>query len=384
MRKLILGLAALLGLAAGVYAQPGVNTDEILRRGNLVELINEPDEITQIFGVPQDDNHKWFITVIGTKGCRYCETLKRDLTTNSYLTSLVNVSDHKNSWAHYNYYLAEDKSQEFRWEKLRIQGFPTILVQPPLNKQYGDPSTIVMQQSGYNGNAKDLAKAIVDSIKKYVEALRNKLPPQTVNSIEKDPPWCPPPKDDPVQPVVNPSPLPLPLPLIFPNDVPEPKPVVDEPKSEYPELIVINDSEDGIESINNDKLYEILEVLKEQQNKNVKVKFMDWKDAKDKYPISRSEIPVILVTENGKIQDKISKKLLSLMATEKEVLQAPEEVPSSTIFGLLFGGASIPSLWVLGSYLLKWRRKNKEKKILNDEMFNKLIDYLELQEKKDV
>src|SRR3990167_5629389 len=107
---------------------------EVKRLGDSVQYVDgsnrsADDDYSEVMGPPADDNHKWFISILGQKGCAACARLKADFKTDAYLKALVTVhgnddnhSDVKTSWSHYTYYLAGDKSQDFRWERLKITG----------------------------------------------------------------------------------------------------------------------------------------------------------------------------------------------------------------------------------------------------------------------
>jgi len=119
--------------------------------------------------VPEDDSHKWSISVITSPGCAACNKLQADWKTSTYLLAFANPEDAKQSWAHYRVYRSDDVPQGWRWKAIRIASYPTILVQPPRNRRYGDPATVVMQVTGYDGDAKQLATAMSSAIRKYVE-----------------------------------------------------------------------------------------------------------------------------------------------------------------------------------------------------------------------
>jgi len=160
---------------------------EILRRGDLVERIGGPDQgirndnaraIGQAFGVPEDDSHKWFISLITMRGCGPCDRLKAAFANAPELAPFVNVRDHHKSWAHYGVYDKDDQTQMYRWKNVRFYGYPTIIIQPPLNGQYGSPKTVVWQgpfygnnPGGYDGNAAKLAEQIREGITNYVNSL---------------------------------------------------------------------------------------------------------------------------------------------------------------------------------------------------------------------
>lgn len=223
--------------------------EEILRRGNMVEhivpgMIRDDGISTygQIAGPPEDDSHKWFITVVSTPGCGYCTRLKNDWSSSPDLLAFGRPGDDKNSWSHLGFYSYADATQKWRWTNVKFSGFPTIIIQPPLNGRYGNPKTVVAQITGYNGNPKALADDMRSRFIFYLEKFQEKrrgvekklpapkgfgqLDDEAIKSIgqEKigvDPPFEVPPKVDPV----NPSPGPLgPVgPPPSPNDAPRPK-----------------------------------------------------------------------------------------------------------------------------------------------------------------
>lgn len=93
--------------------------------------------------------------------------LNRKVAINTALLALANPSDPKQSWSHFNVYDREDQSQAFRFQKIQVTRFPTILVQPPRTGKYGEPETLVFQKV-YGGEPSVLAKEIVEAIRNYV------------------------------------------------------------------------------------------------------------------------------------------------------------------------------------------------------------------------
>ena len=92
-------------------AEPEVDQAAVLRLGNLVQHVDRvgqsaKDEFVEAMGPPPSDADKWFISVLTTEGCIPCEQLKSDWQTNSWLLALANPGDPKQSWAHYNVYVA--------------------------------------------------------------------------------------------------------------------------------------------------------------------------------------------------------------------------------------------------------------------------------------
>jgi hypothetical protein len=231
------------GLLLAQEPAPEVDQAEVLRRGDLVQVAGdgirspEIDTFAEAVGPPASDADKWFISVLSMQGCAGCEKLKRDWTTSPWLLALANPTDAKQSWAHYNVYDKDDRSQSFRFERLRITTFPTILVQPPRSKRYGDPATIVFQ-SVYRGDPERLAREISAAIRHYVEKLQPAGPVRTAYGqydYGVNPPWQPVPKVSPTRapyaPYPNPpfpnSPLPSvdpTIPPLAPSPAPAPSP----------------------------------------------------------------------------------------------------------------------------------------------------------------
>ena len=190
--KALLLIALIAGLPPIVAAQdtrppdanvPSAATEEIVRRGDLVQRIDGiadgPDDlIAEALAPPADDSHKWFITIITQRNCQPCVKLRQDFAAAPQLQAFVNVEDHTKSWAHFNVYDSVDDSQKWRWEKLQVQGYPTLLIQPPRNGQYGDPRTVVFQRTGYSGDPKELAAVMSVAFKRYI----SKLDPRLVRS----------------------------------------------------------------------------------------------------------------------------------------------------------------------------------------------------------
>lgn len=394
-RWLMLGLVVATAFAARARAQE-VERQEVLRLGDHVQHVDgfrspDDDAFVDVMGPPADDNHKWFITVVSTKGCPACARLKADLARDPYLRALVNVSDPKQSWSHFNSYLYEDESQQFRWEKIKLAGFPTVLVQPPLNKKYGDPATVVFQTTGYDGNGQKLATKITAAIKAYLakQDKRNVAPRQTVGHRQQvpvadepygiDPPWTPAPK---VEPPVAPAPAPVvDIPVIPPPNVePAPKPQPEADVSTYPEAIVVTDADDGLDAENDSRVRRVLEALRQQRGKNLKVRLMDWRDAKERFPVARDEVPVILVTQDGQIQDKISGRLLPFLETQpREVTLS--DIPWSAVITLLTTGFSLPAAIALGVWLVRFIRSRREAagkpRLFNDATVEQVLSLLQ-------
>jgi len=234
MKKLMFLMVGLI-LSMPIMAQeadvPKEALDEILRRGNYVEIVDgiRDDGLAQILSLPEDDSHKWFISVITTKGCKYCETLKYDFAHDRNLQAWANVNNPKKSFTHYKVYDIDNPLQKDRFKNIKITAYPTILIQPPLNNDYGPSYIVVDQITGYDGNPKKLSDRIRAGITKYVQKYDGRRAEERLVKIEgfgqstegkgvsQRPPFLPPDPDEisPNRPNIGPPPSPdLNLPLM--------------------------------------------------------------------------------------------------------------------------------------------------------------------------
>jgi hypothetical protein len=364
-----LWLVMLLLAANTAQAQvPEVDQNEVLRRGDAVEYVaGARGEWLVALGPPADDRDKWFITVVSMQGCPGCQKLKREWQTNEWLQSLADPENPKDSWAHFNFYDKDDKSQNWRFKKIKLEAFPTIIVQPPRNGRYGDPKTIVFQGI-YRGDPKDLAKEIVAAIRKYVAKLKPRASQGHEQLVGVDPPWDPAPKVEP-EPVPTPAVDPLDVLQIPPEVKPapqlEPAPVLDG----YPEAVVVTDSFDGLSPEVHDRIRSILTGLEARRGKSLKIRFMDWEEARKRFPVQRDEVPVVLMTSNGRIEDKLSARLLPFVETEpRQVTFA--DIPWPAVLTLVTTGFSLPAAVAIGIFgvrLIRARREKLGKPLLVDD-----------------
>ena len=224
---LLLPIPAFAGDLCGLDAKA---RPEVIRRGDLVEYISgnisSTNGITQAMEMPEDDSDKWFVSLVGQKGCSACIQLKGDWIQSDYLRSIAVPGSPKLSWAHFNYYDYNDASQSWRWKNIDFRGFPSIIIQPPRNKDYGPVKDIVFFQAGYDGDPEKLTRKMIDAIKLRIEKFSTptqqaRAPPEE-GVIGVDPPWD-------VEPDSTPDRRPL-RPLLVPDVPPEPEPI--EPTSE--------------------------------------------------------------------------------------------------------------------------------------------------------
>lgn len=230
MKRIAMVIVALLLTAQSATAQePEVDTAEVMRLGNMVQHVDgigsDPaDSFVEAMGPPASDADKWYISVLSMQGCAACQKLKADWATNQWLLALADPSDPKKSWAHYNVYLREDRSQAFRFENIKVTAYPTVLVQPPRNGRYGEPKTVVFQGT-YGGDPERLARQITEAIRRYVAKFEAAQPAHSPvhraaeGSIGIDPPWQPAPQVDPPSPVA--PVFPDGRPLIPPSPAPD-------------------------------------------------------------------------------------------------------------------------------------------------------------------
>ena len=160
-------------------SDPQVDVNEVIRLGNSVQELGTGvagigDDAIEAMAPPEDDNDKWYISLITCKDCKYCELLKKDFLTNPILQAWVNVEHPEDGWAHYLVFRWEDQTQRDRFKDMKFNGFPTLIVQPPRNQRYGPSSTTVFQKTGYDGNARALSDEMSAAIKLYVKKYEQK------------------------------------------------------------------------------------------------------------------------------------------------------------------------------------------------------------------
>lgn len=393
-----------------------VDVAEVYRRGDYVERIGQgprseaESEYLAAMAPPADDNHKWFITIVTQPGCAPCEALKRDLLAKPELQAFVNLTSPKQGWAHCNVYSIDDETQAWRFAAIKIKSFPTILVQPPLNKKYGDPSTVVMQQAGYAGGSTQLAKNLSKSIKGYI-AKRNQTPqpirheaehdyaggfrstesdeqpskPKTtyprytenpsggyrqqisgpLRPWEIDPPFRPRPKT-PVAPAPNlvpdlpsdeiPDPLnpnapaPSPLTPATPDGQPSDQPTTLPPHA----LVVIDGNTVGADLVNG-PLKGVLGRLRERWP-NLTIELADLATIRNRFPnLSKNDLPAVVVTENGVLREALTSLLLPLLTdTDISIPWVLKSLLGGGTMAYLAGGGL--AAWLV----VRWIRKRRE------------------------
>jgi hypothetical protein len=378
---------------------PQVDQDEVRRLGNVVQQLgvgpqsDGVDDFLTAMGPPASDADKWFISLVTIRNCAPCVQLKQAFGTDPWLKALADPNDPKKSWSHFGVYDVQDRSQSFRFEKLKIEAYPTILVQPPRSKKYGEPSTVVFQGT-YGGDPKKLATEITTAVRRYVAKLseaKSAREPAAIGDIGADPPWQPAPKVDPVLPVLPtppvdvvqiPPPLPTPVPAPSPSPAPTPAPApnsVPSPASMRLEAVVVTDADTPTDDATETRIREVIQGLKRERGQHLKVRRVDWQDAVSRYPLRRDEVPVVLVTSDGRIEDKISASLLPFVDAPAKPVSLTD-LPWSVIAGLVTTGFSVPALaalavWALGMFRTK-KQQAGQPPVLSDAAFQQLLDWL--------
>lgn len=318
------------------HAPPEVDKDEVIRRGNLEEYVDGEsrfsneygDHIAQIAATPANDNDKWFISVIGKKSCPACDSLHAAWYGNDEtLRAYAKPNLPRDSWAHFTWYDYGDKYQSWRWTKspqnpnpIEITAFPTVVVQPPRSKAYGDPQTVVLKYV-WEGDSQKLAQAINGSIRAYVDTLHKahelqKLEPEKQSavagggfrSLEAEE-YC---QLDPRNLVaeaptgfkgIGQQQVP---PLVLPNDPPADRPL--NPRQEArlmgakPHILIVTD-EDLVQSQEQDDVIKTT-VAAIQPPVPVKVYQKSFKDVPKNLGVKAEEVPVVLLVEGNDIVEK--------------------------------------------------------------------------------
>lgn len=172
---------------------PEVNVKEIRRRGDLEQHLGDGiashpvvDRFGECMSLPKNDADKWHIWCVVDPNGQRSRRLVAAWATSLDLRAFAVPGDPANSWAHFNVYNSDDGTQSWRWEKLQITASPSVFLQPPISKRYGDPSTVVFQ-AVYQDNPAELAASMREALINYLASV-----PQTVRPDIADPGQCPP------------------------------------------------------------------------------------------------------------------------------------------------------------------------------------------------
>lgn len=345
-----------------VWGQTQVDQDEIRRLGNFVHASQVGprggvgDLFLEAMGPPASDADKWFISVISIRNCASCQQLKQAFQTDPWLLALANPKHPEQSWSHYHVYNGEDRSQMWRFAKLKITGYPTIVVQPPLSGKYGDGATLVYQGT-YGGDPKALAQEITTAIRQYVETRQQPGPSPTVPPKRDDltPPFTPAPQEDrPAQPD-----LPDDVPVKVPPDLPGPPTPDRLPQPQTPppavpsgtEAVIVTDPEQEPDEVTSQQMAEVVEGLKRHRGRNLRVRQLDWQEAQHRFPLRSEELPAILVQCEGRLVDKLTRLLFPCLRPKPPSIW---ELAFGWLWSSLSGGLNVLLILVIVGYIA-WR-----------------------------
>lgn len=154
---------------------PPIAERETERRGNMVQEIGTiqagvDDAIADALAVPEDDSHRWFLTVVTKKGDRLSDKLVYDFGNQKELRS----------WAEDSHYhvreIGDETQRDWLTESLKAKimssgGLPCVVIQPPRNGEYGPNATVVGLCGGYDTDALKMSARIRAKVKAYVAVL---------------------------------------------------------------------------------------------------------------------------------------------------------------------------------------------------------------------
>lgn len=215
---------------------PPIAERETEKRGGMVQEVGTiqagPDDaIADALAPPEDDSHRWFLTVVTKKGDKLSDKLVYDFGNQKELRS----------WAADSHYHVRDISDETQkdWltESLKAKivtsgGYPAVVIQPPRNGEYGPNATVVGICGGYDTDAVTMSARIRAKVKTYVATLYKKGQIKHIgdntsreggHAQSGDPTGAPPPFAVPNKPLDPSQPFgPLDYPVLTPPKPPEP------------------------------------------------------------------------------------------------------------------------------------------------------------------
>lgn len=349
---------------------PEVDSNAVYRMGDTVQLVGggprseAVDDFVAMMGAgpPENDSHKWFISVVSMRGCSFCTKLKSDWGTAAPLLAFANPNDAKASWAHLNFYQIEDKSQEWRWKGIKLTSFPTILIQPPRDGSYGNPSAVAGQITGYSSPDK-LAGEMTTWFKAYIakhsERKRADLGPVKngigqigqIGQIGIDPPWAPTPKVEPTVPTT-------PVVPNFPFAIDPPKqPVAPQVPGQVPSVAPNQELDNAVLCIyepDGSNPYDDPHVKRmiDRMRGNKRVRLVSWSDVKNRFNNgvnTNAEQPAVIVTNaEGQVTERLGGKLLPVIRNI-----GIGDLPWSSFLLLFTGGFSTAAVLPIGIWLVK-------------------------------
>lgn len=206
MFALLALLVPAFAFAEGPQNVPDVASFEMARRGNHVENTGtiRSGLRAEALSPPADDSAKWFLTLIVQANDADSAVMQKTIAHDPALAAWVNVSEPVKSQTHYQIRRFDDVTQRDWMATVRKQiedkGVPCVILQPPRNGHFGDPSTIVKMIHG-RMSGQFLSAKLREAVDAYIESLEAKQAAKLAPSpaIGAAPPFQ-------VQPKVEPAP----------------------------------------------------------------------------------------------------------------------------------------------------------------------------------
>jgi hypothetical protein len=172
-------VAMAVAMPFGVSAQEEVDSAEVWRRGDHTEYVDGWTGRASMHGqiiARHDDAEKFFISIFYRRGDDL-RRLKQEWAQSKPLASFANPLDAASSWAHLRFYDLDDASQNWRWEGIRIDRTPSVVLQPCTSGSWGEPSTVILQRT-YEHDPRELAARMAYALRLYASKLAERPLPQ--------------------------------------------------------------------------------------------------------------------------------------------------------------------------------------------------------------
>ena len=275
---------------------------------------------------PVDEQGKGFVTLVTTRGCAACQSLKACLDADPNWQSLI-----RSGKFHVNVYDATTRTGKAHIDRLRaggmqINSYPTLIVQS--SKQTG--YQVISQETGYNGQCRGV---VVRTLGRIVQFVRKVLPPY--------PNRFPRPKPSP-GPAPAPGPFPVPpAPVLVPPVMVPPQPIVQwppEPVSQpvaggfRPHAVLITDPDGIAEKLKERVGRGVLKLLAKRYDLDVKMYVERYsEEVAQKHGITRDLVPCVLIYEGDQKVMFASSRLLDVMNNSE--LSVDEVDPEPSVVG---------------------------------------------------
>lgn len=366
--------------------------EEIIRRGDLVEHvtgdIHEADPlvaaISQIAAdVPRIETDKFHLSVVTKKDCPACDALKKQWETDAVLRAYAVPESPSDSWAHLTIYDYDDKLQQWRWtpgpsnpNPVKISGFPTIMLQPPRNGQWGDPSTVIYK-CVYEGDSQKFSREMNAALKRYVALQQQRqrvAQPDQLGQASN----APPPvsggigaieehaddsdeheqarrrqADAAIRGGVGQQEWP---PLVIPNDE-QPRPVVTPdmlPTFGQAEIVIVYDRDQRHRPETEAAIQDAVDLLQAKYGGQLRERELDINKAMQLFPLLAVEdVPAVLVVEGARIREKLLVEVprvrpAVLLSVVRDVLGVSAGTSAiGKMFGMLFYVAAAFAVFIV-------------------------------------